>query len=227
MEKESPWSARRITPKRPTYREKLLYYWNGIFHNGRNKELYVKFKAELEALQHRVQFLYTEIAKATEGIQKLEIGDAGMDLEHIAVQTSDYSRDGRFVYRKTGEDARKLDEDVLAATMEPHFLARCLGILCVTYYELDNLLLTKERHKQVDPKHVWLDGEEGNGGRDGTGEWGFKVRAPLKYLFALCAEISSLLNVAGLWTQTERSHATHSERHQSCVLRECTFNPSI
>ena len=99
-----------------------------------------------------------------------DVRDAQGDQDNISLQTNEFSRDDDFVVRRSGRDAARLDEKVRLNS--PLFMAKMLEELCVTYLELDNLLLKKPANKRNDLEPAWREGE----GRDGTGEWGFEVQ---------------------------------------------------
>ena len=203
MARESRWSSKNITPSRPSWRKIFLFYYNGIFHNNRNKTVYVRYKAELEALQRRVNWMYEQMALVTSKVtDKAGIGDGDSDVDHIALQTNEYSRDDDVIFRKTGDEARKLDE--LVREVDPLFMARFLEAMSVSYLELDNLMLEKAEHKLVDPEPAWRAGsEERPEGRDGTGQWGFtipsRLDAFLDGIFGLVREndINDMFFIAG------------------------------
>ena len=130
--------------------------------------VYVRYKAELQALEHRLTLMKEDIRDIGEAAK--DVRDAQSDQDNISLQTNEFSRDDDIIARRSGRDAARLDEKVRLNS--PLFMAKMLEELCVTYLELDNLLLKKPANKRNDLEPAWREGE----GRDGTGEWGFEVQ---------------------------------------------------
>ena len=140
--------------------------------------VYVRYKAELQSLEHRLTLMKEDIRDIGEAAK--DVRDAQSDQDNISLQTNEFSRDDDIIARRSGRDAARLDEKVRLNS--PLFMAKMLEELCVTYLELDNLLLKKPANKRNDLEPAWREGE----GRDGTGEWGFEVhRSTLEKLTSM------------------------------------------
>ena len=119
-------------------------------------------------------------------------------MDHIALQTNEYSRDDDHIFRKSGEEARKLDE--LVREVDPTFPGRFIEAMGVTYLELDNLMLEKAEDKLAGPEPAWRAGTLSNPvGRDGTGEWGFTMsgRTFTPHLYQRENDINDIFFIAG------------------------------
>jgi hypothetical protein len=117
MEHTSPWCNNNIAPHEPTFRESLLFYYNGLSNNRRNKTVNVQFKAMLEEMQENLSSMDDALYR-----MKAQCRDAEMQ-----------------------EGAEILDRDEWVRKISPRFFRRFLKELCIAYKSLDEVLISSAK----------------------------------------------------------------------------------
>lgn len=127
MEHTSPWCNNNIAPHEPTFRESLLFYYNGLSNNRRNKTVNVQFKAMLEEMQENLSSMDDALYR-----MKAQCRDAEMQ-----------------------EGAEILDRDEWVRKISPRFFRRFLKELCIAYKSLDEVLISSANDNE-DVAPVWI-----------------------------------------------------------------------
>ena len=127
---DGQFAESKITPLEPPWQEALIYYWNGLCHNDRNKKIHIYFLGKLDLLQKRLHEMHQEVyllLSEDKGVHETRSkfgvsADAGVFMEEDAAEELDAA------VRKTKEG----------------FLERFLEEIVATYEDIDRLLLKRK-----------------------------------------------------------------------------------
>eukprot|EP01047_Picozoa_sp_COSAG01_P055013 COSAG01_NODE_6078_length_3864_cov_12.433510_2_plen_317_part_00 len=150
--KEPRFSVVNITPVAPDWVSTFLYYRNGLLNNSLNKLVYVNFKARLQLLAIRVRTMHEHVADV---VTSKEIFDAAdktgrSDIDYATLRAEE---DIGAFEAWTEKDSAPVD----AALREnfPGFQERFLEELCMTYQELDSILIKTSEDRRRKVHKIW------------------------------------------------------------------------